>query len=205
MTLLDKHNLLSRLSTMKYVQLDLGCGNSKRNPDSIGIDLINYDCVDIVGDVLDVLHALPGHIVDDVYTSHYLEHTSHVPLILKELERVMKLDGTLTIIVPHFSNPYYYSDPTHISSFGLYSMSYFAKDNHLSRKVPNYHAELAFAIDNISLIFKSCPPFYVRHAIKTLFGVLVNINSYTKEFYEEFLSCLFPCYEIKYILRRISL
>jgi hypothetical protein len=42
------------------------------------------------------------------------------PQIAKDLEQ----GELIEIIVPHFSNPHYYSDPTHVRFFGLYTMSY---------------------------------------------------------------------------------
>jgi hypothetical protein len=48
-----------------------------------------------------------------------------LPRLIEELGRVMAPGAALTIIVPHFSNPFYYSDPTHRTPFGLYTMAYF--------------------------------------------------------------------------------
>lgn len=198
------NNSIPDFASRPFTRLELGCGSRKRNPDSIGVDLLEYDCVDIVGDVYEVLKTVPNGVVDEVYTSHFIEHVPDVQLLLDELARVLKSDGALIIIVPHFSNPYFYSDVTHNTFFGLYSMSYFAKDTYLSRKVPTYKRELSFSIENIQLEFKSSPPYYVRHAIKKLVGVLVNLNTYTKELYEEMFCNLFPCYEIRYELRRLT-
>lgn len=204
MAIVDKKRLLVRLTEMPLVALELGCGNRKRAPDSIGIDALDYECVDIVGDIFEVLGAMPDGTVDDVYSSHFLEHVSDVPGLLDELARVLKAGGRLAITVPHFSNPYFYSDISHKASFGLYSMSYFSDDRKLTRKVPSYQRELFYELHAVRLVFKSSPPFYLRHAIKKLVGALVNINSYTKELYEEMFCHLFPCYEVQYELRRIS-
>ena len=84
MGIIDKHNLLSDLASRQYVSLELGCGNRKRNSDSIGIDLLDYECVDLVGDVYEVLRALPEGGVDEVYSSHFVEHVLDVPMLLSE-------------------------------------------------------------------------------------------------------------------------
>lgn len=204
MAILDKHHILDRLPTLPCVSLELGCGNRKRNPDSIGIDALDYECVDLVGDVFEVLGALPDGTVDEVYSSHFFEHVSDVPRLLNELARVLKAGGRLAITVPHFSNPYFYSDITHRASFGLYSMSYFSIDRQLTRRVPSYQRELLYELQAVRLVFKSSPPFYLRHAIKKLVGALVNINNYTRELYEEMFCHWFPCYEVQYELRRIN-
>lgn len=204
MSILDKRNILGRLTMLPRVSLELGCGNRKREVGSIGVDALDYECVDLVGDVFEVLAALPDGTVDAVYSSHFVEHVNNVPRLLDELARVLKAGGQLDITVPHFSNPYFYSDITHRATFGLYSMSYFSIDRQLARKVPSYQRELFYELQAVRLVFKSSPPFYLRHAIKKIVGVMVNINSYTKELYEEMFCHWFPCYEVQYELRRIN-
>jgi hypothetical protein len=72
----------------------------------------------------------------------------------------------------------------------------------LSRKVPTYGYKTAFQIETVDLGFKSTPPFLVRHVIKRAIGFIFNSSNYMKEFYEENFCFLFPCYEVKYALRR---
>jgi ubiquinone/menaquinone biosynthesis C-methylase UbiE len=156
--------------------------------------------VDIVGDVFDVLRQVPDHTVAAVYSYHFFEHVHDLSKLMQELERVLVPNGTLTVVVPHFSNPYFYSDYTHKNSFGLYSFSYFAEDRIFSRKVPTYEKKPAFTLVRVDLVFKSPVPFYVRYAVKRLFQYIFNLNTYLKEFYEENLCYLIPCYEIRYEL-----
>lgn len=202
MSFIDKRGLMSEISEMNFVSLELGCGPRKLKTDSIGIDMLDYDGVDLVGDVYEILSELPPNVVDTVHSSHFVEHVADFPLLLSELARIMKVGGKLTIVVPHFSNPHFYSDLTHKLFFGLYSMSYFANEKLLQRRVPTYQRDVNFTVDSIYLVFKSSRPFYVRHAFKKMIEFFVNLNSYTKELYEEMFCYLFPCYEIRYELRR---
>jgi len=57
----------------------------------------------------------------------------------------------------------------------------------------------------VDLIFKSARPFIVRYGIKHLIGSFFNSCTYLKELYEENFCYLFPCYEVRYILRRQEL
>lgn len=196
----DKRGLLERPQGAK---LDLGCGSRKVSAEYIGIDLLDSPQVDVVADVRDVLRALPPGCLSRVYSSHFLEHIDDVSDILRQLERTIAIGGELEVIVPHFSNPYFYSDPTHTSTFGLYSFGYYLKDTPLRRRVPNYGNELSFCLTGVSLGFKSSPPFYARHAAKRLFGALVNATRWGKEVYEENLCYLFPCYEVRFLLVRV--
>jgi len=202
--MLDQEYITSKIQYLRPLKLELGCGPSKSDPNSIGIDLLDYHGVDIVGDVLQVLRLMPEESVDSVYTSHFLEHLESPSEVIAELARVMKLDSSLTIIVPHFSNPYYYSDVTHKTPFGLYSLCYFAlQPSDWRRRVPTYQRELHFCLDTVELRFLSATSFFLRRALKRIISLIVNFNSYTKEIYEECFCYLLPCYEIRYVLRKI--
>src|SRR5258706_13782735 len=138
MAIKDKKNMLDRLGSARHVVLELGCGMKKRHADAIGIDTLDYQDVDVVGDVYEVLAAIPSGCVDEVYGHHFVEHVESVSRLLAELARVVKVGGLVEFVAPHFSNPYFYSDPTHRSSFGLYTFSYFSINSPLHRKVPSY-------------------------------------------------------------------
>jgi SAM-dependent methyltransferase len=199
MAVLDKRNILS---TLNGATLELGCGSHKRLDGAIGIDVINYECVDIVGDVYEVLAQIPRQSILAVHSYHFFEHVHDVGLLMDEIARILSPNGLLEIVVPHFSNPYYYSDYTHKNFFGLYSFSYFSEDSILRRKVPHYTQSVSFELGDVTLIFKSSPPFYVRHALRRTLQVVFNFNRYMKEFYEENCCYLLPCYEIRFSLRR---
>jgi ubiquinone/menaquinone biosynthesis C-methylase UbiE len=189
---------------MQSVSLELGCGSTKRVPEAIGIDALDHACVDIVGDVFDVLSKVPEGCVDSIHSYHFLEHVADLRLLMNEMGRVLRVGGRLEAVVPHFSNPYYYSDYTHQRPFGIYSFSYFCRENIFSRRTPNYDNLMLLQLDSARLVFKSSRPFYGRHAFKKCFEIMVNATSYTKELYEEFLCFVMPCYEICFMATRID-
>ena len=206
MNVLDKRQILPGLSAgeKSLLVLELGCGSSKRVPEAIGIDSQNYDCVDIVGDVFDVLRFVPSASVDVICSFHFFEHIPDLAGLLEEVARVLKKGGKCEIVVPHFSNPYFYSDYTHRTFFGLYSMCYFASDSMFSRKVPNYGKVISYELVDVNLLFKSPKPFYFRYGFKRFIGSVFNLNGFMKELYEENFCYLFPCYEIRYSLKKLS-
>jgi ubiquinone/menaquinone biosynthesis C-methylase UbiE len=201
---IDKHGLLNRLITTKPLVLELGCGPRKRNPAAIGIDLINYSGVDFVGDVFEVLEKFPVSCVDSVFANHFVEHVSDINKLMLAVARVLKVDGSVELVAPHFSNPYFYSDPTHKSFFGLYTFCYLSVGASFSRKVPSYQQESLFKLESVDLIFKSSRPFFIRYFLKSLVGKIFNSSNFLKELYEENFCYIFPCYEIRYILSRIE-
>jgi len=153
-----------------------------------------------VGDVHEVLKMLPDSSVDSIHSSHFMEHLHDIEVIFKELERVIKPAGELRIIVPHFSNSYFYSDPTHKTPFGLYTFCYLAECDLFSRRVPTYGHTPVFKLERVDLLFKSPPPFYVRYGFKRVVQWLVNLCAYNQEFYEDMLAGLISCYEIDFLL-----
>ena len=116
--MIDKKNLLGSLTSSSSLIIELGCGSTKKNPEAIGIDFLNYPAVDIVGDVYDILKKLPESCVIHVSAEHFIEHISDLNILMSELERVVKPGGVIDFVTPHFSNPYFYSDPTHLKFFG---------------------------------------------------------------------------------------
>ena len=191
-----------KIADGKKIHIELGCGQRKRHPEAIGIDQLAYAGVDIVGDILAVIKELPDRSTENVYSYHCFEHLNDIGSVIEQLGRIMVPSAKLLVVVPHFSNPYYYSDPTHRQPFGIYTFSYFAEDGIFSRKVPTYLRSLNFKLCEVSLKFKSPKPFYVRWGFKKILERVVNMNSYVQEFYEENLCWLLPCYEIRYILER---
>lgn len=196
---------MPRLNEHTPVILELGCGPRKRITKAIGIDSLNYENVDIVGDVFDVLARIPDGSINEIYSYHFFEHIQDLPLLIDEISRTLKQNGSLVVVVPHFSNPYFYSDYTHRTFFGLYSFSYFAIDKIFQRRVPNYKRSPSLELMSVYLNFLSPAPFKFRNKLKKLVGKLINSNNSMKEFYEENLCYLVPCYEIRYRLVKHNL
>jgi len=203
-SIIDKHGYFNILANSKPLVLELGCGPKKRRPEAIGIDLLDYSDVDIVGEIFDVLAQFPSASVDQIYAYHFIEHVLDIKRLMFETARVLNSGGIMEFVAPHFSNPYFYSDPTHQRSFGLYTFSYLSSGSYFKRQVPTYGGEFPFKLEDVDLIFKSSRPFYLRYIIKSLIGKLFNLNKFMKEFYEENFCYIFPCYEIRYLLRRIE-
>ena len=195
-------NVESYLSRNPLI-LELGCGGGKRNHAAVGVDLLNLAGVDILGDALEVLRAFPDGSVDSIYSEHFMEHVPQPHSVLKEAARVLKPGGEFRAIIPHFSNPWFYSDPTHSSYFGLYTFCYWVAKTPFRRQVPRYETPLQFELMSARYVFKSSRPFLIRHGIKKIVSCWVNLTRWTQEFYEEFLCQVMPCYEIDYLLRKL--
>ena len=167
--MIDKINFFDEILKMNYVALELGCGNVKKNIDSIGIDIINYDSVDLVGDATNILKKIPDNSIDLIYSRHFLEHVVDFHVLMDEISRILKKDGILEFVVPHFSNPYYYSDITHKNFFGLYSMNYFAHDmTKMKRLVPFYNKQIKFNLVSVDLSYQTYSKNIIFRAYKKI-------------------------------------
>lgn len=184
------------------VIVELGCGQKKK-PGRIGIDKIDFPNVDIVADMENGLPFLPDKSVNQIHCRSVLEHLDNFENLMREIVRTLKNNGTAHIFVPHFSNPYYYSDYTHKRFFGLYTFYYFTDQNHqLKRKVPNFYTDIRINIKSLRLVFTS--PFWFARQIKKLMGLVFNCHPRLQEFYEAHLCWLFPCYGIEIVFTPCS-
>ena len=193
-----KIDLESILGAREPVIVELGCGERKR-PGRIGIDRLDLPQVDIVADLEAGLPFLPDRSVDEIHCRSVLEHIDKFEHLFREMIRVLKDNGRACIFVPHFSNPYYYSDYTHKRPFGLYTFYYFAdRENQPGRKVPNFYTGTRVEILSLKLKFRS--PIRILHWPRKLVGAIVNLHPALQEFYEAGLCYLAPCDGVEVIL-----
>ena len=198
--MVEKSDKLESLLKEKYTVVECGSGGKKIVADSIAIDILDIDGVDIVADLNHGFPMFDNDSVDEIVSFHFLEHLNDLEFFLRESYRILKRGGKFWGTVPHFSNPYYYSDYTHNRPFGIYSFSYFSKTEYYKRKVPTFYNDLDFKINNIDIIMYS--PFYFRSLHKRAMQRIVNVSKWTQEFYEENLCFMLPAFEIKYELTK---
>ncbi len=194
-----KH-LIELINSNNCSILELGCGSRKQRKDAIGIDILPAEGVDICGDVYEVLASIEDEVVEEVISHHFLEHVSDLSLLLKEADRILKPSGRFIATIPHFSNPYFYSDYTHKSFFGLYTFQYFCNKRYFRRAVPTYNVDLNFEIYEIRVLFGAERPFYIKYIVGKLLTKLINSNTFLKEYYETYLSRIIPCTELYVVL-----
>jgi SAM-dependent methyltransferase len=98
----------------ELIKVDLGCGKRKQDG-HIGIDRIDFEGVDHVLDMATDRLPFGDDEVDEVYTSHFMEHLDSVERchVMNEIHRVLKTGGKCTFIVPYWASSRAYGDPTH--------------------------------------------------------------------------------------------
>jgi len=192
--------LIEKFKSGEGIKLHLGSGPVVKEG-FYNLDLFALDSVDIVADMNQPFELIPDNSVTCIYTSHALEHVKNLQGLMKEISRICISGSKIIIIVPHFSNPYYYSDPTHVRTFGLYSMSYFIDPKYqpFKRKVPSYYTSTEFKLIETQFYFYRTS--LIDRILVPLVRYVANFNISTQEFFERRWSWLYPAWQIKYILR----
>lgn len=174
-----------------YKKIDLGCGLSKRDSESIGVDWVKLPGVDVLADINKIL-PFEENEIDEVYSRHTFEHVDDIFFVMNEVYRIIKPEGKVIIKVPHFSCPTAYSDLTHKRFFGIYSFQCFdpksAKHNYSEvgqSKFKLESARLSFHYGPLSKLFEC---FFNKFQAK----------------YERYFCYIFPAYDIKFILRPLK-
>ncbi|MSR55585.1 MAG: methyltransferase domain-containing protein [Gemmataceae bacterium] len=187
------------LAAGRTIRLNLGVGRRSR-PGYYGVDWIEMSGVDVVADLNEPLTELPDNSVEAIYTHHTFEHVVNFIPLLKEIHRVVIPNGQVEVVVPHFSSPYGYSDPTHVRFFGLYSFYYFADEiDQPKRKVPAFYIPERFATDAIKITMM--PTLIMCKPIRRLTTKIVNSSIGMLDWYERSWCRNFPADSIKYSLR----
>ena len=216
-------SLMPNVLTLDGVHYDIACGtgdvligankNRKDYANFVGIDLsegmlniaqkrclkngISAQFIHATAEYLPCVEAT-SHCVTMAFGFRNIENRARA---LKECHRVLKKTGFIKVVVPHFSNAYFYSDYTHKTFFGLYSFSYMVQDTLLRRKVPNYHVNTGLKLKSVFLYFKS--PLLINRPFRRLWQLLFNASTFMKEWYEDSWSSNFPCYEVQFILIKL--
>ncbi len=183
----------------RTLRLDLGCGRRPR-AEHFGVDWIEMPGVDVVTNLNEPLSELPDNSVEQIYTHHTFEHVENFLPLLKEIHRVVVPNGRIEVITPHFSNPYGFSDPTHVRFFGLYTFFYFADEgDQPRRKVPTFYLPERFTVESVKVTLM--PTFFLVKPVRRLLGRVFNSSINMLDRYERSWCRRFPADSIKYVLR----
>lgn len=183
------------------LKLELGRGEDAREG-FYGIDCLELEGLDVLADLNEPLSLLPDNCAESIYSRHTLEHVENFLPLMQEIWRIARPGARIEIIVPHFSNAFAHSDPTHVRVFGLLTMYYFvAKEDQPPgrRKVPAFYSDTRFQIDSIRIQFYRLNLF--DRLFVPIFLRMVNYNFFCQRFYERRLSGLLRAWQITYVMR----
>jgi len=108
--------------------LDVGCGINKV-PGAIGIDRNSRSRADVLCDLDRFPYPFRDDSFDELRAVHVIEHVSDVLRTIEEFHRLVRRDGKIYIVTPHYTDFSSFCDPTHRWHLNSYSLRYFGQDN----------------------------------------------------------------------------
>jgi hypothetical protein len=182
----------------KGLRLNLGSGQRPR-PGFYSLDCLPLDGVDIVADLNEPLHLLPDNSVEEIYSHHTFEHVAQLLPLMREIHRIARPQARIEVVVPHFSNPHGFSDPTHVRFFGLYSFFYFcAEADQPARKVPSFYIPQRFRVESVSFsLFKRS---LLERLVQAVLQKAINRSYAWLDWYERRWCRWFPVSSVRYIM-----
>lgn len=142
-------------SPKKY-NLDLACGNNKQKG-FVGIDITKKGTqADIEHDLMKFPWPIESNSVDQIFSSHYLEHIPHGngyedPLFnfMDEVHRVLKPGAVAQFLTPYYTSVRAFQDPTHLRFISEPMFLYFTKEWRKVNKLTHYPVKCDFEIVKI--------------------------------------------------------
>jgi SAM-dependent methyltransferase len=104
--------------------LDIGCGNNKRDPAAVGMDIRDYDDADVIHDLNETPWPFDDNQFERIDAYSVLEHVEDIPKVMAEIHRIAKPSATVRGKVPHWKDRNAYIDPTHTQLFDERSFEY---------------------------------------------------------------------------------
>lgn len=188
-------------------RINLGCG-TKRIPGFVGVDIFEHPAVDCKMDALEYVRSLPDNSVSEVISRHFLEHLA--PDVLRnlflEIDRVLIPGGKIHLTVPHFSNPYFHSDPTHRQQFGVHYFSYLCEKSCFTRIVPDYATIPGWHLTKVRVGFRP----YARLKLmgwtlpmpSDILNRVVNFRTLGIALFERYFSGVCSIYEVEFWIEK---
>jgi SAM-dependent methyltransferase len=173
--------------TDSMIRLNLGCGPDIKKG-FINVDNMKYPGVDKTFDLEKTPYPFKTGSVDYIYASHVLEHLDDTLKILHEWSRILRTGGIIHIRVPHFSNGFYYNDPTHKKFFGWFTFD---------RLLSGYAGKappIKVVQQRYNFLSKEFPKL---NAVLSIFH-----NILPKGMYERFFAFILPVGEVEIKLRK---
>ena len=185
------------------LRLNLG-GGPGRYQDYLNVNLRPLANVDILADLNYPLDLLPDDSAAAIYSSHTLEHIDNLFVVMGEIHRLLRVGTACELIVPHFSNPYFFSDPTHVRSFGIYTMCYFCDEllQPFGRKVISYYVPFRFTLERVELRFMDHGKG--DRLVRRMVSRLANKSYEWLDRYERWFSPLVFADEARFVLKPVK-
>lgn len=111
-------------------KLNAGCGRDIR-AGYINMDKAKLEGVDIIHNLDVYPYPFPDNFFDEIFCQNVLEHLIDVGKTMEEFYRILKPNGILKLIIPHYNHPDAYMDFTHKHFFTFAFPDFFSEGHNL--------------------------------------------------------------------------
>lgn len=182
--------------------LDVGCGSSKIIG-AIGIDQFSLHGVDIVHNLDIYPWPLKDNSFDRIVFSHSISHLNNLSDVLVECYRLLRPNGVVEIVAPHYASDNFNTDPTHKLHLGIRSMSYYCDNVDFGYKYISDNIKFKLIESKIS--FREAKTLW-REILKPnpfkILGFEWLVNKYPR-IYERLFCWIIPPSEVYFLIQKI--
>ena len=125
------------------LKIDLACGQNKQEG-FFGVDIAPGENVDAVVDLEQFPWPIESDSVEEIFCSHYVEHTSDLIKFMDEVYRILKPGGKIKVIAPYYNSIRCWQDPTHKRAISEATFFYFNKGWRETNKLDHYNIKSDF-------------------------------------------------------------
>lgn len=133
----------------ELIRIDLGCGQNCRIDEKgkwTGVDIAQVEGVDIVHDLTSFPYPFENNSVDEIFSSHFIEHITgrQMMCFMDEIYRILKPNATATFIAPYYTSMRAIQDPTHVQFISEANFLYYNKQWRDTNKLDHYGIKCDF-------------------------------------------------------------
>ncbi len=170
-------------------RLNFACGTDIRDG-WVNMDVARLDGVGVVHDFNAFPYPFKDGAFDEIYASHALEHVDDLLRVMEEFQRILAPGGVVKALVPYFSSPNSYRDPTHRIWFTSQTFSYCAPGHYYSKARFVVRRRRMFLFSNAGFMRSA----WYSWPFDALFTAFLPL-------YERFFCYWLPCSEIHFLLQ----
>lgn len=139
------------------MKLDIACGQNKQKG-FLGVDIAPGPGVDFVWDLEKYpWEPFKDNSFDEIYVSHYAEHTLDLMKFMNEIWRISENDAKVTIVGPYYTSIRAWQDPTHTRVLSEATWLYYSKAWREANKLDHYPITADFSVSQMVVFFN--PPW----------------------------------------------
>jgi len=159
------------------VRLDIACGKRKKRG-FLGVDI--WEGADLICDLERFPWPFDDCSVDEIYCSHYIEHTPDLIAFMNEVYRVLKPGAKAEFFAPYYSSIRAWQDPTHLRAISEATFLYFNAEWRTANQLDHYGITADFDIScsyYLASDWRQREPEELKFAMRHYINVVQDIQA----------------------------